>query len=327
MGNSVEIDFSKYDCSCIEKEEGCFLDFITDMKNKARPILNEIIDISESKNITVNKKSTSTNEKNYVYEKITIYPKDDINNNLNINEIEKENEKSNNTEDLNENNGFYLREFEYSDSEFSDININTNNEESNSSIEDINNFNSNTDYFQLANQIAKAIKELNKETPNSENFLEAIKRAGKTADKICFNDVIGCIKKISEVSSDVSLINEKIYLGIVNKFKTKYNEKYFINFDDEEKIVKIPNFIRIKPIVRIKLGKKYNNSKFKFNKFVIKGSFPYEILIWKLIGENVEKMTEIKNDNFYCCITLLHQIHKEKENEIIMYLINKVISD
>ena len=327
MGNSVEIDFSKYDCSCIEKEEGCFLDFITDMKNKARPILNEIIDISESKNITVNKKSTSTNEKNYVYEKITIYPKDDINNNLNINEIEKENEKSNNTEDLNENNGFYLREFEYSDSEFSDININTNNEESNSSIEDINNFNSNTDYFQLANQIAKAIKELNKETPNSENFLEAIKRAGKTADKICFNDVIGCIKKISEVSSDVSLINEKIYLGIVNKFKTKYNEKYFINFDDEEKIVKIPNFIRIKPIVRIKLGKKYNNSKFKFNKFVIKGSFPYEILIWKLIGENVEKMTEIKNDNFYCCITLLHQIHIEKENEIIMYLINKVVSD
>ena len=327
MGNNTEIDFSSYGCSCIEKEEGCFLDFLSDIKNKTRPILNEIKDISDSKDTTSNKKTSSNNEKKYVYEKITISPKDDTNSNLNINELSKKNNKNHIIENENENNDYYLREFEYSDSEFSDININTNNDESNPSIEDINNFNSNTDYFQLANQIAKAINELNNEIPNSENFLQIIKNAGNTADKICFNDVIGCIRKISDISSDISLINEKIYLGIVNKFKTKNNEKYFINFNDEEKIVKIPNYNKIKPNVKLKLGNKYNNPKFKFNKFIIKGSFPYEILIWKLISENVEKMTEIKNDNYYCCITLLHQIHIEKENEIIMYLINKVVSD
>ena len=33
MGNEIEIDLNKYNCSCIQKEEeGCFLDFFNEMK-------------------------------------------------------------------------------------------------------------------------------------------------------------------------------------------------------------------------------------------------------------------------------------------------------
>ena len=117
--------------------------------------------------------------------------------------------------------------------------------------EDIDEFNSNTDYYQLAHQIAESIKELKNNFNISDmknNFETVLKNIGKTADIICFNDVIGCIKKISDINSEINLIDEKIFLGLVNKFNKKNNSTHFINFSDEEKIVEIPNFNGISEI-------------------------------------------------------------------------------
>ena len=238
------------------------------------------------------------------------------------------------------NNKNYLKEFEYSETEINNSNsdtINIKKEKSNieedEEKEDIKNFNLNTDYFQLANQIAESIKELknnflnstpNKQNINNEdNFENAIKRAGKITDTICFNDIIGCIKKITDIISEVTLSKEKIYLGIVNKFKKKDSISHFINFSDEQKIVEIPNFDGIKYDLKKKLGR-FNNPKFKFNKFTLKGSFPNEILIWKLIGQNMDEIKKIIKDNYYCCVVLLHKDRNEDENETIIYLINKL---
>ena len=77
--------------------------------------------------------------------------------------------------------------------------------------EDIDEFNSNTDYYQLAHQIAESIKELknNFNIPEKKNNFESVlKNIGKTADIICFNDVIGCIKKISDINSEINLIKK-----------------------------------------------------------------------------------------------------------------------
>ena len=194
----------------------------------------------------------------------------------------------------------------------------------------------------LANQINNAINELqlnlnnnnnnDKKSSNnmsdintdkSVNFQKAMKKAGKAADKIIFNNIINVIKKISDINSEVVLMKEKIYLGIVNKFKKEKNEKYLINYEDVEKIIDLPNFEDIKEKNRLKLGDKFNNSKFKFNKFVIKGSFPNEILIWNLISQNTQKITKILADNYYCCLILLYYSKVEEGNETIMYLINK----
>jgi hypothetical protein len=294
---------------------------------------------------------------NKKYESFTITPQDNLNSNLNIDSLKEQNKKHN--EDK-ENSLFedknYLKEFEYSESEVNQSNQSNNEisinskkknmerdddindeEEEEEENEDINNFNLKTDYFQLANQISESIKELrnnisyengstptpNEKTLNEDDFESAVDRAGKTCDNICFNDVIGCIRKISDIDSEVSLINERIFLALVNKFKKSYSLTHYINFYDEKKVVEIPNFKRIKDEDKAKLGK-FNNPKFKFNKFTLKGSFPNEILIWKLISQNMKEITDIMKDNYYCCAVLLHKGKREDENETIIYFINKI---
>ena len=351
MGNYCDIDLSKYGCSCMNQEDGNFLDFIDNMKNKTTPYVNTMIGERE-KNLSKSNISFYTSRthsqngfsSNKKYESITLVPQNTINENLNIDKLKKERIRINNGYDENENTLFndknYLKEFEYSATDLNSSN-NTIKKDNNTleeeEEEDINNFNLKTDYYQLANQIAESINELKNnifnisnsdKTPigafsDVDNFENAIKKAGKVADIICFNDVIGCIKKISDINSEVTLKKEKIYLGIVNKFKKKYSLTHFINFNDNEKIVEIPNFDGIKYEIKKKLGK-FNNPKFKFNKFTLQGSFPNEILIWKLISQNMEKIRDIIKDNYYCCAVLLHKEKNEKENETIIYLVNKI---
>ena len=254
----------------------------------------------------------TTNKK---YEKIVYVPN-------NTNTSEKENSLLNNKN--------YLKEFDFSYTEMNMTNYNDNkiNESKtktkNEEDEDIENFNSNTDYYQLAHQISESINQLkNNFKKEKSEFDIVLNKIGKTADIICFNDVIGCIKKISDINSEISLIKEKIYLGLVNKFNKKYNTTHFINYIDEEKIVEIPNFNEINIDVKKKFGK-FNNPKFKFSKFNLKGSFPNEILIWKVISKNMDKIKKLINDNYYCCAILLFQGKNNSENETIIYFINKI---
>ena len=310
MGNLLEIDLSKYGCTCFNQEDKNFLDFFEDIKEKSNPSLNTII---SQENKTKNETTTlaTTNKK---YEKITYVPKN------------KENSVLNNKN--------YLKEFDFS---YTEMNVTNNNfnekinesktKSKNEEDEDIDEFNSNTDYYQLAHQIAESIKELKNNFNISDmknNFETVLKNIGKTADIICFNDVIGCIKKISDINSEINLIDEKIFLGLVNKFNKKNNSTHFINFSDEEKIVEIPNFNGISDDIKKKFGK-YNNPKFKFTKFNLKGSFPNEILIWKVISKNIDKIKNILNDNYYCCAVLLYQGKNNTDNnETIIYFINKI---
>ena len=310
MGNLLEIDLSKYGCTCFNQEDKNFLDFFEDIKEKSNPSLNTII---SQENKTKNETTTlaTTNKK---YEKITYVPKN------------KENSVLNNKN--------YLKEFDFS---YTEMNVTNNNfnekinesktKTKNEEDEDIDEFNSNTDYYQLAHQIAESIKELKNNfniSDKKNNFETVLKNIGKTADIICFNDVIGCIKKISDINSEINLIDEKIFLGLVNKFNKKNNSTHFINFSDEEKIVEIPNFNGISNDIKKKFGK-YNNPKFKFSKFNLKGSFPNEILIWKVISKNIDKIKNIINDNYYCCAVLLYQGKSNTDNnETIIYFINKI---
>ena len=310
MGNLLEIDLSKYGCTCFNQEDKNFLDFFEDIKEKSNPSLNTII---SQENKTKNETTTlaTTNKK---YEKITYVPKN------------KENSLLNNKN--------YLKEFDFS---YTEMNVTNNNfnekinesktKSKNEEDEDIDEFNSNTDYYQLAHQIAESIKELKNNfniSDKKNNFETVLKNIGKTADIICFNDVIGCIKKISDINSEINLIDEKIFLGLVNKFNKKNNSTHFINFSDEEKIVEIPNFNGINNDIKKKFGK-YNNPKFKFSKFNLKGSFPNEILIWKVISKNIDKIKNIINNNYYCCAVLLYQGKNNTDNnETIIYFINKI---
>ena len=317
MGNILEIDLSKYGCTCFNQEDKDYLDFFEDIKNKAEPAIKTLAS-ENNKNKTENSTLGTTNKK---YEKITYIPKDK-------NEIEKENSLFNNKN--------YLKEFDFS---YTEMNITNNNftdnrinesktKTKNEEDEDIDNFNLNTDYYQLAHQISQSINELKNNYNNLKkskiDFETVIKNAGKTADIICFNDIIGCVKKISDINSEINLINEKIFLGLVNKFNKKNNDTHFINFSDEEKIVEIPNFNGINPDIRKKFGK-FNNPKFKFTKFNLKGSFPNEILIWKVISKNMDKIKNIINNNYYCCAVLLYQGKNNTDNnETIIYFINKI---
>ena len=131
------------------------------------------------------------------------------------------------------NNKNYLKEFDFS---YTEMNITNNNftdnrinesktKAKNEEDEDIDNFNLNTDYYQLAHQISESITQLKNNLKKEKNkeitdFNTVLSKVGKTADIICFNDVIGCIKKISDINSEINLINEKIFLGLVNKFQT-----------------------------------------------------------------------------------------------------------
>ena len=310
MGNLLEIDLSKYGCTCFNQEDKNFLDFFEDIKEKTNPSINTMLS-EENKNKNETTTLATTNKK---YEKITYIPK--------------------NKENLVLNNKNYLKEFDFS---YTEMNITNNNftekmnesktKSKNEEDEDIDEFNSNTDYYQLAHQIAESIKELKNNFNFSEkknNFDTVLKNIGKTVDIICFNDVIGCIKKISDINSEINLIEEKIFLGLVNKFNKKNNATHFINFIDEEKIVEIPNFNGISNDIKKKFGK-YNNPKFKFTKFNLKGSFPNEILIWKVISKNIDKIKKIINDNYYCCAVLLYQGKSNTDNnETIIYFINKI---
>ena len=310
MGNLLEIDLSKYGCTCFNQEDKNFLDFFEDIKEKSNPSLNTIIS-QENKNKNETTTLATTNKK---YEKITYVPKN------------KENSVLNNKN--------YLKEFDFS---YTEMNVTNNNfnekinesktKTKNEEDEDIDEFNSNTDYYQLAHQIAESIKELKNNfniSDKKNNFETVLKNIGKTADIICFNDVIGCIKKISDINSEINLIDEKIFLGLVNKFNKKNNSTHFINFIDEEKIVEIPNFNGISNDIKKKFGK-YNNPKFKFTKFNLKGSFPNEILIWKVISKNIDKIKNIINNNYYCCAVLLYQGKNNTDNnETIIYFINKI---
>ena len=332
MGN-LEIDLSKYGCTCFNQDDGGFLDFEDDVKNKNKFFIETILsDDNTIKNknndnsalyATKEDEILSDRTNNKKYETIKLIPKNIDNEEKILNKKSFEKIKDNSFL-INNNN--YLKEFEYSESEINMTNINESKTKSKKEEdEDIDNFNLNTDYYQLAHQISESINELKKSIKinANNNFDTLIKKVDKAADIICFNDIIGCIKKISDINSEINLINEKIYLGLVNKFNKKYNFTHFINYIDEEKIVEIPNFKLINFHAKKKLGK-YNNPKFKFNKFSIKGSFPNEILIWKLISKNMDSIKNIIKDNYYCCAVLLNKGRNNENNETIIYFINKI---
>ena len=339
MGNDFEIDLGKYDCSCFKGEDGYFFDFMKEFKNNE--LFNTMTTIGKSSSTSAQKENIPGGLYYSNHNKINSDLKKGTNIKKKLNLFsysESENENSN------------LSSNRYNTNNIN--NINNINDDEEQKEKDIKEFDKKTDYFQLANQINNAINELKMNlyssrdeimlkslqkstpTPDSQsissicnfNFQKLIKKAGKNVDKICFTDIIGCIKKISDIHSEVILMKEKIYLGIANKFKKIKNDKYLINYEDEEKIVDLPNFEDIKEKNRLKLGEKFNNPKFKFNKFSLKGSFPNEILIWNLISQNTQRIADILTDNYYCCLVLLYYSKVEEENETIMYLVNKPIN-
>ena len=330
MGNKFEIDLSKFNCSCLKNEDGYFLNLLDDFKN------NDIINM-----LTNSQKFSTSSELQEDIPGSLFYPND------NMVKIKAKKTPKVNTFPHSESENEFIEINTNKNSNLNSIsNINNNNEEEQKE-RDIKDFDKKTDYFQLANQINKAIielkmniysddeenqlKSLSTPTPDSENingdvnfpFQNFIKIAGKLVDKKCFNEIIGAIKRISDIHSEVILRNHKIYLGIANKFRKEKNDKYLINYEDEEKIVDLPNFEDIEEKYRLKLGEKFNNPKFKFNKFTLKGSFPNEILIWNLISQNTNKIVDILTENYYCCLVLLYYSKVEEENETIMYLVNK----
>jgi len=300
MGNDVEPDFGKYSCSCVQKEDGCFMDFFSEKSSKDP--FNFITNSSKySKYLT--QSELQENVPGGLH-----YPNDNM---------VKSNLKKN--FDIKNKNSKITESFENS-------NRNMNTKEN-----DIKEFDKRTDYFQLVNKINDTIKELKAKIYMDDSRLSSktkegeldFKKLGKKANKIIFSDIISCIKKISDIDSEVVLQREKIYLGIVNKFKKGKKDEKILNYDDKEKIVELPNFDEIDEKYKMKLDDKYKNNKFKFYKFNIKGSFPSEILIWNLISQNTQKIADILSDNYFCSVVLLYYSKDEEENETILYLINK----
>lgn len=319
MGNEFELNLSKYNCSCFQNEDGCLLDFVNEISKKGK--------LFKRKEISPNISEIQENIPGGIN-----YPNDTM---IRLSKKKYKNSR----EKLNS-----FQYLEYIDNDTTDNNK-INNEEQKE--KDIKEFDQKTDYFQLAIKINEAINELKmnlltnedkkklktpqsptptptpEDTDSDFNFQIFMRKAGKTADKICFSDIIGCVKKISVIISEVTLNKEKIYIGIVNKFKKEKSDKNLINYEDQEKIVELPNFNNIKEKIRDKLGDKFNNAKFKFNKFCLKGSFPNEILIWNLISQNTQEIADVLRENYYCCLVLLYYSKVEEENETIMYLVNK----
>ena len=300
MGNDTDNDLGKYNCSCVQKEDGCFMDFFTEPSTKDP--FNFVT--NSSKHMTQSELEENIPGGKY-------YPND----NMDKSSLKKKFDTKS-------------RSTKITDS-FDKSNNNLNNEEN-----EIKEFDKKTDYFQLINQINKTIKELKSKIYYSdaeESILNStirkgeidFRKLGKRANKIIFNDIILCIKKISEIYSEVVLLKDKMYLGIVNQFRKETNKTNLLNYEDREKIISLPNFDDIDEKIRLKLGDKYNNNKFKFHKFDIKGSFPSEILIWNLITQNTQEIADILTNNFYCAIVLLYYSKIEDENEAILYLINK----
>ena len=320
MGNEYELNLSKYNCSCFQNEDGCLLDFVNEISKKSNSFK-----LFKRKEISPNISEIQENIPGGIN-----YPNDTM---IKISKKKYKNSR----EKLNS-----FQYLEYIDNDTTDNNK-INNEEQKE--KDIKEFDQKTDYFQLAIQINEAINELKinllsneggrnlktpltptptpEDTDSDFDFQKFMRKVGKTADKICFNDIIGCVKKISVINSEVTLNKEKIYIGIVNKFKKEKNDKNLINYEDQEKIVELPNFNNIKEKIRNKLGDRFNNAKFKFNKFCLKGSFPNEILIWNLISQNTQEIADVLRENYYCCLVLLYYSKVEEENETIMYLVNK----
>ena len=322
MGNEYELNLSKYNCSCFQNEDGCLLDFVNEISKKSNSFK-----LFKRKEISPNISEIQENIPGGIN-----YPNDTM---IKISKKKYKNSR----EKLNS-----FQYLEYIDNDTTDNNK-INNEEQKE--KDIKEFDQKTDYFQLAIQINEAINELKinllsneggrnlktpltptptpEDTDSDFDFQKFMRKVGKTADKICFTDIIGCVKKISVINSEVTLNKEKIYIGIVNKFKKEKNDKNLINYEDQEKIVELPNFNNIKEKMRNKLGDRFNNAKFKFNKFCLKGSFPNEILIWNLISQNTQEIADVLRENYYCCLVLLYYSKVEEENETIMYLVNKPI--
>ena len=320
MGNEYELNLSKYNCSCFQNEDGCLLDFVNEISKKSNSFK-----LFKRKEISPNISEIQENIPGGIN-----YPNDTM---IKISKKKYKNSR----EKLNS-----FQYLEYIDNDTTDNNK-INNEEQKE--KDIKEFDQKTDYFQLAIQINEAINELKinllsneggrnlktpltptptpEDTDSDFDFQKFMRKVGKTADKICFTDIIGCVKKISVINSEVTLNKEKIYIGIVNKFKKEKNDKNLINYEDQEKIVELPNFNNIKEKMRNKLGDRFNNAKFKFNKFCLKGSFPNEILIWNLISQNTQEIADVLRENYYCCLVLLYYSKIEEENETIMYLVNK----
>ena len=292
MGNDTDIDLSKYSCSCIQKEEGCFMDFISGITPK------------DEFNFITNSKKMSPSELQETTPGGIHYPNDNI---------VKSSLKKNLEKDLNQ--------IKNNKSIKSNISNNTFDKNFNEKENDIKEFDKRTDYFQLVNQINNTIKELKGKIYLDKTQFN-FKVMGNKANKLLFKDIISCIKKFSDIKSEVVLLKERIYLGIVNKFKKEKKDKYSINYEDNEKIVSLPNYNDINDKYKLKLGEN-NNNKFKFYKFSIKGSFPNEILIWNLITQNTQKIADIITENYFCCIVLLYYSKVEEENESILYLINK----
>jgi len=300
MGNDVEPDLGKYSCSCVQKEDGCFMDFFSEKSSKDP--FNFITNSSRySKYLT--QSELQENVPGGLH-----YPNDNmVKSNLKKN-LAIKNKNSKITES------------------FENSNRNMNTKEN-----DIKEFDKRTDYFQLVNKINDTIKELKAKIYMDDSRLSSktkegeldFKKLGKKANKIIFSDIISCIKKISDIDSEVVLQREKIYLGIVNKFKKGKKDENILNYEDKEKIVELPNFDEIDEKYKMKLDDKYKNNKFKFYKFNIKGSFPSEILIWNLISQNTQKIADILSENYFCSVVLLYYSKDEEENETILYLINK----
>ena len=297
MGNDVDSDLGKYSCSCIQKEDGCFMDFFANETSK-----------DPFNFITNSSKYLTQSELEENIPGGLHYPNDNMT-------------KSN----LKKNVAIKNKNSKISESyENSNRNINT-------KENDIKEFDKRTDYFQLVNKINDTIKELKSKIYMEDSRLSSktkegeldFKKLGKKANKIIFSDIISCIKKISDIDSEVILQREKIYLGIVNKFKKGKKDENILNYDDKEKIVELQNFDDIDEKYKMKLGDKYKNNKFKFYKFNIKGSFPSEILIWNLISQNTQKIADILSENYFCSVVLLNHSKDEEENETILYLINK----
>ena len=297
MGNDVDSDLGKYSCSCIQKEDGCFMDFFANETSKDPFNL-----------ITNSSKYLTQSELEENIPGGLHYPNDNM-------------VKSN----LKKNFAIKNKNSKISESyENSNRNINT-------KENDIKEFDKRTDYFQLVNKINDTIKELKSKIYMDDSRLSSktkegeldFKKLGKKANKIIFSDIISCIKKISDIDSEVILQREKIYLGIVNKFKKGKKDESILNYEDKEKIVELQNFDEIDEKYKMKLDEKYKNNRFKFYKFNIKGSFPSEILIWNLISQNTQKIADILSENYFCSIVLLYYSKDEEENETILYLINK----
>ncbi len=332
MGNKFEIDLNKYNCSCLQNEDNCFIDFLKDIKSQDPYNFNiEYEKMSQSELQENIPGGIRYPNDNMVKSTLKKYEKKKIQKNKLINYIDQEESSETNVNGKNSTNN---------------LNIINARDEDEERVKDIQDLDKKTNYFLLANKINEAIHELkvnlfindksmivNSKTPeydnsyisNNENlnFEKAIKKAGKKTNKIIFTNIINCIKKICDIHSEVNLINERVYLGIVNKFRKEKSDKYLINFNDEEKIIDLPNFEDIQEKNRLKPGEKFDGPKFKFNKFTIKGSFPNEILIWNLISQNTQKISNVLTENYYCCIVLLYHSKVEEENETIMYLINK----